>query len=54
MLKIIIPVILFLLIIFFWKKIEEFFYNKFKIKLNYIVVALAIIVLAILGLLLYD
>jgi len=54
MLKIVIPVILILFIIFFWKKIEEFFYNKLKIKLNYIVVALAIIALAIIGLLLYE
>ena len=54
MLKIVIPVILLLIIIIFWKKIDEFLLNKFKIKMNYIIIAIAIIGLSILGLLLYD
>ena len=38
----------------FWKKIEDYFYQKFKFKINYIIVTISIIALSILGLLLYD
>ena len=54
MLKIVLPVIILLLIVIFWKKIEDYFYQKFKFKINYIIVTISIIVLSILGLLLYD
>ena len=54
MIKIVLPVIILLLIVIFWKKIEDYFYKKFKFKINYIIVTISIIALSILGLLLYD
>ena len=54
MIKIVLPVIILLLIVIFWKKIEDYFYQKFKFKINYIIVTISIIALSILGLLLYD
>ena len=54
MFKIVLPVIILLLIVIFWKKIEDYFYQKFKFKINYIIVTISIIALSILGLLLYD
>ena len=54
MFKIVLPVIVLLLIVIFWKRIEHYFYQKFKFKINYIIVTISIIVLSILGLLLYD
>ena len=54
MVKIVLPVIILLLIVIFWKKIEDYFYQKFKFKINYIIVTISIISLSILGLLLYD
>ena len=54
MVKIVLPVIILLLIVIFWKKIEVYFYQKFKFKINYIIVTISIIALSILGLLLYD
>ena len=54
MVKIVLPVIILLLIVIFWKKIEDYFYKKFKSKINYIIVTISIIALSILGLLLYD
>ena len=52
--NIVLPVIILLLIVIFWKKIEDYFYQKFKFKINYIIVTISIIALSILGLLLYD
>ena len=54
MVKIVLPVIILLLIVIFWKKIEDYFYQKFKFKINYVIVTISIIALSILGLLLYD
>ena len=54
MLKIIIPVIALLLLVIFWKKVEEFFFNKFKIKISYIILIFVIIASFIIGILLYD
>ena len=54
MVKIVLPVIILLLIVIFWKKIEDYFYQKFNFKINYIIVTISIIALSILGLLLYD
>ena len=53
MLKFIIPAIIVFLIVLFWEKIQEFFYNKFNIKMNYIVLAILIIILTIVMALLY-
>ena len=54
MVKIVLPVIILLLIVIFWKKNDDYFYQKFKFKINYIIVTISIIALSILGLLLYD
>ena len=54
MVKIVLPVIILLLIVILWKKIEDYFYQKFKFKINNIIVTISIIALSILGLLLYD
>ena len=53
MIKFIIPAIIVFLIVLFWEKIQEFFYNKFNIKMNYIVLAILIIILTIVMALLY-
>ena len=53
MIKFIIPAIIVFLIVLFWEKIQEFFYNKFNIKINYIVLAILIIILTIVMALLY-
>ena len=53
MLKFIIPAIIVFLIVLFWEKIQEFFYNKFNIKMNYVVLAIFIIILTIVIALLY-
>ncbi len=52
MIKYILPAIIIFLIVLFWEKITHIIENKFKIKLNYIVVSLTVIVLAIILLLL--
>ena len=52
MIKYILPAIIIFLIVLFWEKITEFVEKKFKIKLNYIVVSIIIVVLAVILLLL--
>ena len=53
MIKFVIPAIIVFLIVLFWEKIQEFFYNKFNLKMNYIVLAILIIILTIVMDLLY-
>jgi len=53
MIKFVIPAIIVFLIVLFWEKIQEFFYNKFNLKMNYIVLAILIIILTIVMALLY-
>ena len=53
MIKFIIPAVIVFLIVLFWEKIQEFFYNKFNIKMNYIVLAILNIILTIVMALLY-
>ena len=53
MVKFVIPAIIVFLIVLFWEKIQEFIYNKFNIKINYIVLAILIIILTIVMALLY-
>ena len=53
MIKFVIPVVIVFLIVLFWEKIQEFFYNKFNIKVNYIILAILIIILTIVMALLY-
>ena len=53
MIKFIIPAIIVFLTVLFWEKIQEFFYKKFKIKMNYIVLAIFVVILTIVMALLY-
>ena len=52
MIKYILPAIIIFLIVLFWEKITQFVEKKFKIKLNYIVVSITIVVLTVILLLL--
>jgi len=52
MIKYILPAIIIFLIVLFWEKITQFVEKKFKIKLNYIVVSIIIVVMAVILLLL--
>ena len=47
MIKFIIPAIVVFLIVLFWEKINEMIYNKFNIKINYIVVMISILILGV-------
>jgi len=52
MLKFIIPAVIFFLIVLFWEKINEKIYQKFKVKINLVVLIAALLfVLAVLVLL---
>ena len=53
MIKFIIPAIIVFLMVLFWEKIQEFFYNKFNVKMNHIVLAILIVILTIVMALLY-
>ena len=53
MIKFIIPAIVVFLIVLFWEKINEIIYNKFNIKINYIVVTISILILGVIFTLLY-
>jgi len=53
MIKFIIPAIIILLIVLFWEKINESIFNKFKIKVNYIIVIIILLILAVILTLLY-
>jgi hypothetical protein len=51
MIKYILPAIIIFLIVLFWEKITEIVFNKFNIRLNYIVVSAVLITIAIIVLL---
>ncbi len=53
MLKFVIPAIIFFLVVLFWEKINEKIYQKFKIKINLIIVMAAILFLLAVLILLY-
>ena len=53
MIKFIIPAVLIFLIVLFWEKINEIIYNKFNIKINYIILIILTIILVIIFTLLY-
>ena len=53
MLKFIVPAVVFFLIVLFWEKINEAIYKKFNIRINYLVLTLFLIVLAVIFILLY-
>ncbi len=51
MIKYILPAIIVLFIVVFWKKITEMVYKKFNIRLNYMIVSAVLITIAIIILL---
>ncbi len=53
MLKFVVPAIVLFLIVLFWDKINEKIYNKFKIKINYYVMLIILIIIGIILALLY-
>ena len=53
MIKFIIPTIVIFLIVLFWEKINEKVYEKFKLKINKIVLISILIILSIVLILLY-
>ena len=53
MLKFVVPAIIFFLVVLFWEKINEKIYQKFKIKINLIIVMAAILFLLAVLILLY-
>ena len=53
MIKFIIPAIVIFLIVLFWEKINEIIYKKFKIKINYLVVIIFLLILGAVLTLLY-
>ena len=53
MLKFIIPAVIVFLIVLFWEKINEAIYKKFKIRINYFVVVIFLVILGAIFTLLY-
>ncbi len=53
MIKFIIPAVVIFLIVLFWEKINEIIFKKFKIKINYIMLTLLILILTLILALLY-
>ena len=54
MIKFIVPAIIILLIVLFWEKINEFIFDKFNIKLNYLLISAILLVIAVILLLLNN
>ena len=54
MIKFILPAVIIFLIILFWEKICEVFFNKFNIKLNYILISIILLVMAVITVLLNN
>ncbi len=54
MIKFILPTIIIFLIVLFWEKISETIYKKFNIRVNYIILSIALIAVIILFLLIKD
>jgi len=53
MLKFIIPAVIVFLIVLFWEMINEAIYKKFKIRINYFVVVIFLVILGAIFTLLY-
>ena len=53
MLKFIIPAVIFFLIVLFWEKINDAIYKKFNVRINYLVLTLFLIIIAVIFILLY-
>ncbi len=54
MLKFIIPTVIIFLIVLFWEKINEIFYKKFNIKLNYLIIIVVLLMIIAIYLLIKD
>ena len=52
MLKFIIPAVIIFLVVLYWEKINKKIYEKFNIKVNYIILILFFLILAIIFVLL--
>jgi len=53
MLKFIIPAVIFFLIVLFWEKINEKIYQKFKVKINLVILIAALLFVLSVLILLY-
>ena len=53
MVKFIVPAVVIFLVVLFWEKINEAIYKKFNIKINYLILILSILILAVIFALLY-
>ena len=53
MIKFIIPAVIFFLIVLFWEKINGVVYEKFKVRINYVIILVLLIILGIIFTLLY-
>ena len=53
MIKFIIPAVLIILLVLFWEKISEIIYKKLKLKLNYIMILIFVIIIGGILILLY-
>ena len=53
MIKFIVPAVIVFLIVLFWEKINEFIYQKFDMKINYVATLVLLVVLGIIIILLY-
>ena len=53
MVKFIVPAVVIFLVVLFWEKINEVIYKKFNIKINYVILILSILILAVIFALLY-
>ncbi len=54
MIKFIIPTIIIFLTVLFWEKINKFIFDKFNIKLNYLLISTILLLIAIILLLLNN
>ena len=53
MLKFVIPAVIIFLMVLFWERINEKVYKKFKVKINYIISIIFLLILGITFTLLY-
>jgi len=53
MVKFIVPAVVIFLVVLFWEKINKIIYEKFNIKINYIILILSILILGVIFALLY-
>ena len=54
MIKFIIPTIIIFLIVLFWEKISKFILDKFNVKLNYLLISAAVLMIIAIYLLIKD